>query len=309
MLNEESNNLSFSARVKQELLRTLPESRHCQIAELAALVSFLGEIKGQCREELFYFETENDDVLEKCFTLLQKTISIRRYGTSRVLGHEDTYALMSLLKVDSDMRLGITDGRILQQTCCKWSFLRGAFLAAGSVSDPKKSYHLEIICRSAQLADQLVSIIRGLFVGAKTAMRKGTSVVYLKEGQQIEEFLGYMGASTAYLELENVRILKDMRNSVNRKVNCETANISKTVNAAVQQLANIRLIESTAGIHSLPENLQEAAYLRLENPELSLEGLGKLCQPPVGKSGINHRLRRIGQIAEEIRVKGRQQVL
>ena len=139
-------------------------------------------------------------------------------------------------------------------------------------------------------------------VDAKIVERKKHYVVYLKEGAQIVDMLNVMGAHVALMNLENVRILKEMRNSVNRKVNCETANISKTVNAAVRQVEDIQLIVEKQGMSSLPENLQEIARVRMENPDMPLKELGALLTPPIGKSGVNHRLRRIGEIADRLRV-------
>ena len=193
------------------------------------------------------------------------------------------------------------DGLLIQRSCCKRAYIRGAFLAGGSISDPKKSYHFEIVCRSVPQAKQLCEVMGSFGMDAKIVARKKYQVVYIKEGEQIVDLLNVMEAHIALMDLENVRILKEMRNSVNRKVNCETANISKTVNAAVQQVRDIEYIRNTAGLSSLPDNLQEMALLRLEYPDAPLKELGTYLNPPVGKSGVNHRLRRISEIARDLR--------
>lgn len=178
---------------------------------------------------------------------------------------------------------------------------RGAFLAAGSLSDPEKFYHFEIVCASLEKAVQLQNVILTFDIDAKIVVRKKYYVVYIKEGSQIVELLGLMEAHVALMELENIRILKEMRNSVNRQVNCETANINKTVSAAVKQLADITYIRDTVGLDYLPELLSEVAQVRLEMPDATLKELGENLSHPVGKSGVNHRLRKISAVAESLR--------
>ena len=196
---------------------------------------------------------------------------------------------------------GLVSQMVIQKNCCKRAFLRGAFLCAGSISDPTKFYHFEIVCTSQEKARQLQELIQSFEIDAKIVKRKKYDVVYVKEGAQIVELLGLMGAGVSLMNLENVRILNGMRNTVNRKVNCETANINKTVNAAVKQMEDIAYIRDTVGLHRLPENLEETALLRLEYPQASLKELGALFSVPIGKSGVNHRLRKISSIAEQLR--------
>lgn len=197
--------------------------------------------------------------------------------------------------------LSIVRNVVVQNPCCRRAFIRGAFLAAGSISDPEKFYHFEIVCATAAKAQQLKEIIAAFDIEAKIVLRKKYHVVYIKEGSQIVEVLNVMEAPVALMELENIRIVKEMRNSVNRQVNCETANINKTVSAAVKQMDDIRFIEETIGLDGLPENLQEMARVRLELPEATLKELGEALDPPVGKSGVNHRLRKLSLIAEDLR--------
>lgn len=200
---------------------------------------------------------------------------------------------------------GIVDEALLQKNCCIRAYIRGAFLAAGSITDPEKGYHFEIVATSEEKAQQLISKLEVFDIEAKSIERKGHMVVYIKEGAQIVDVLNVMEAHNALMDLENVRILKEVRNSVNRQVNCETANINKTVNAAVKQIEDIQFIQAQIGLDELPLQLKEAAMLRLEYPEAPLKELGNFMNPPVGKSGINHRLRKLCQIADELRDKRR----
>lgn len=196
--------------------------------------------------------------------------------------------------------------KMIEASCCKRAFLRGAFLAAGSVSDPEKTYHLEVASRHKDYAMLAVRIINEYGLNGRIIQRKGSFVVYLKEGENIVDFLNIIGAHSALLKLENIRILKQMRNDVNRLVNCETANLDKTVNAAVRQISNIRFIQENIGLDKLPKGLQEIARLRMEHTEASLSELGAMLDPPLGKSGVNHRLRKLEKIAEEYKgnIKG-----
>ena len=195
-----------------------------------------------------------------------------------------------------------THSLLLKNSCCKRAYLRGAYLAVGSMSDPAKSYHLEYVCQKQEHADFLVDILRSFSLEAKIVQRKKYYVVYLKEGEGIVDLLNVMEAHVALMELENTRILKEVRNSVNRRVNCEAANITKTVHAATRQIEDILYIKEHYGLENLPDNLYEIATVRLENPEVSLKELGELLDPKVGKSGVNHRLRKLMEIADRLKV-------
>ena len=312
--------MSFSGSVKEELLRHEDSARHCQIAELAAMIAFNGEIvRLPSKDIILRMSSENESIIRKCFTLLGKTFTINgevsidekivRKNNRFTIDIEDpetTVKVLQAIKVlTADRRPvhsdGLVSSMVIQKNCCRRALLRGAFLCAGSISDPEKFYHFEIVCTTPAKALQLQEIIQSFEIDAKIVKRKIYHVVYVKEGAQIVELLGLMGAGVSLMNLENVRILKGMRNTVNRKVNCETANINKTVNAAVKQMEDIIYIRDTVGLHRLPENLEETALLRLEYPQASLKELGTLLSIPVGKSGINHRLRKICSIAEELR--------
>ena len=264
--------------------------------------------------------TESLPVARKYFTLVQKTfnisteISVRQnilLKKSRIYSivvkrDEDSRKILQTLKLIDDTGeiredLSLVSNRIIQSSCCKRAFIRGAYLAAGSMSDPNKSYHFEIVCATMPKAEQLKQLIAAFGLEARVVQRKRHYVVYLKEGSGIVDILNVMEAHVSLMQLENVRIVKEMRNSINRRVNCETANISKTVSAAVKQMEDIRLIEETTGLYQLPDTLRELAELRLQNPDASLVVLGSMLNPPVGKSGVNHRLRKLSQMADEIR--------
>ena len=178
--------------------------------------------------------------------------------------------------------------------------IREAFLQSGSISDPEKFYHLEIVFTEHEKALEIKQMIESFQLDAKIVERKGHYVVYLKEGAQIADMLRIMEAPLALMEFENIRILKDMRNSINRQVNCEAANLGKTISAAVKQVEDIKFIDSTVGLDSIPEGLAEIAKKRLEYPEASLKELGGLMEPPLGKSGVNHRLKKLSELAENL---------
>lgn len=183
-------------------------------------------------------------------------------------------------------------------------FLRKSFLEIGSMSNPEKGYHLEFVCEKDSQAKEIVKTMKQFDIEAKTVLRKRYTIAYLKESEDIVNLLNVMGAHNCLMELENLRILKDMRNSINRRVNCETANISKTVSAANKQIEDIQYIKEHYGFEDLGENLREIAEARLAYPDATLKELGERLVPPVGKSGVNHRLRKLSELADSI--KGRQ---
>jgi DNA-binding protein WhiA len=191
--------------------------------------------------------------------------------------------------------------RLTRKTCCKKAALRGAFLAGGSVTDPEKLYHLEIFCKRPEAARFFAELMARFSLKPKITARGEYEIVYVKESESIVNFLNVTGAHRALMSLENIRIVKEMRNSVNRIVNCETANLEKTVNASLRQIANIMYIRRTIGFDALPPSLREIAELRVGNREIGLLELGQIANPPLGKSGVNHRLRKLDQIAEELR--------
>lgn len=313
--------MSFSSETKEELSRRIGTARHCKIAEMAAIISMCGHFLTDEEGHLsLRLQTENAAVSRKYFTLLRKTFNIDtevsiaknpylKKGsiyTILIQEHKEALRVLEAVKLihkkeDNWKFQTVVNPVVIQKNCCKRAFIRGAFLASGSISDPEKFYHFEIVCQTFEKAQQLREVICTFPVDAKIVSRKKTYVVYVKEGAQIVELLGIMEANVALMNLENIRILKDMRNSVNRQVNCEAANIHKTVSAAVKQIEDIRFIEKTVGLHELSEGLEEIARLRLQYPEATLKELGTMLNPQVGKSGVNHRLRKLSAMAQELK--------
>ncbi len=313
--------MSFSKEVKDELSRQLNPARHCMIAEIAAVISLCGRVLINDKDCItLKIHTENITVARKYFTLIKKTfninteISIRQNSylkmskmyTLSIGNHENAVRILKATKLMNDSmeigeNLSSINNLVIQNVCCKRAFIRGAFLASGSISDPEKTYHFEIVAPNEDKAIQIRDIIHSFSVDAKIVIRKKYYVVYVKDGSQIVDLLNIMEAHVALMNLENVRILKEMRNSINRQVNCEAANINKTVVAASKQLDDIRYLKDTVGLSELAEGLEEIAELRLEYPESSLKELGALLNPPIGKSGVNHRLRKLSILADNLR--------
>lgn len=308
--------MSFSAATKEELARLSGQKTCCDLAELAALVRMDGTLQISSHQEYsLNVTTENAAVARKIYRLsknvlggqadivVRRKLRLRKNNSYLVKIHphgvEDLQRL-GLLDEDCQIQPGVAK-ELIKHRCDQKAYLRGAFLAGGSINNPEGTYHLEIITNDIDHAGAICQLINKFQLGAKISTRKNWHVVYIKESEHIVEFLGIIGAHHALLEFENVRVFKDMRNQVNRLVNCETANLNKTVDAAVRQIENIHLVAQTMGLASLPPALQQIAGLRLEYPDASLKELGEMLQPQVGKSGVNHRLRKIDELAEKIR--------
>lgn len=322
--------MSFSKDVKEELSKQINSARHCQIAEVAAIISLCGRISISIKDEyMIKIHSENLTVARKFQNLLIAAFNVRPEVLVRRKKYERNIVLDETLKKgniyivvvkqsdvaknilkatrliteDGDIKenLSIVDNIVVQNTCCKRAFIRGSFISSGSISDPSKAYHFEIALPTRPKAVQLREMLNVFGIEAKIVQRKRYFVVYLKEGSQIVDLLNVMEAHIALMNLENVRILKEMRNSINRQVNCETANINKTVAAASKQVEDILFIKELIGFGDLDEGLEEIATLRLDHPEASLKELGQLLSAPIGKSGVNHRLRKLSIIADNLR--------
>ncbi|NLO09314.1 MAG: DNA-binding protein WhiA [Clostridiales bacterium] len=311
--------MSFSKNVKEELSLQINDARHCRIAELAAVLTYGGQVISNQSHKYLRLQTENPLVARKYFTLIKKTFNISidiSIRNNQSIKDNKTYILIiknqdiarNILKATKQSDYDIEDGRIgnpaqmvLQNTCCKRAFIRGAFLMCGSMSNPKKAYHLEFVTDDPLKAERLQELICTFSIDAKIILRKKYYVVYIKEGSGIVDLLNVMEAHVSLMDLENVRILKEMRNQVNRQVNCEAANINKTVEAASKQIDDIIYIRDYVGFSNLNEGLRDIARLRVEHPEASLKELGTMLLPPIGKSGVNHRLRKLSMIAEYYR--------
>ncbi len=312
--------MSFSATTKEELARLSERKSCCALAELAALVRMDGTLQISSNQEYaLNVTTENAAVARKIYRLaktilggqvdivVRRKLRLRKNNSYLVKiyprGVEDLRRF-GLLDENHQIQPGIAK-ELVKHRCDQKAYLRGAFLAGGSINNPEGTYHLEIITNDPSHADALCRLINKFQLSAKVSTRKHWYVVYIKESEHIVEFLGLIGAHHALLEFENVRVFKDVRNQVNRLVNCETANLNKTVDAAVRQMENIELLKDTVGLAALPPALLEIARLRIEYPDASLKELGEMLQPKVGKSGVNHRLRKIDEWADKIRDRTR----
>ena len=313
--------MSFSANTKNELARIKPERKCCMLAEISGFMRFCGTIGlsggGKLQVKL---TTENPAVARHFKTLIKDYFNVNAnlvISQTSILKKGHFYVLVIDAEMNAEQILRetgvlmvkegcnyISDGiysDLVKTKCCRRAYLRGIFMGAGTISDPEKGYHLEIVCNSETLSNDVKKLINSFGLRSKMVIRKKTHVVYLKEAEQIIDFLNILGAHGQLLDFENVRIMKEMRNKTNRISNCDSANLDKTINASVKQMENIQLIEKTRGLGSLPEKLREAARLRVENPEASLSELAEMMDPPIGKSGINHRFQKINEIAEKLK--------
>lgn len=308
------SNMSFSLEVKEEIAKQISSSRHCQIAEMAAYIANFGSYSPD--QDSFILQSDKETVIRKVFTLLKKTYNIYSATEESDLKEADTKDSYSIVLTDQEeirkvlqsvryqeMESKTVSDILIKNDCCRRAFLRGTFLCLGSMSDPAKSYHMEYVCGSREQAVQLQSLIGTFNVDAKITERKKYYVVYIKEGESIVDLLNIMGAHVSLMNLENLRIVKEVRNTVNRRVNCETANLYKTIDAAGRQMDDIIYLRDHYGLDRLPESLKEMAIVRLEHEDASLKELGEYLDPPVGKSGVNHRLRKLKELAEELREK------
>lgn len=299
--------MSFSGEVKEELVKQLATARHCQLAELAAILEYTGAVHRKKDEtEYLLVQQETPYIVKKCDVLLKKlfhTEILYEEENNRFLLEEDKEVNKILQAIKhSNTEDSMVNPIVLKSVCCKRAFLRGVFLSVGSISNPEKGYHLEFVCENAKQAKQVQDILAGFEVEAKIVTRKRYQVVYIKESEGIVEVLNIVGAHIALMNLENLRILKDMRNSINRRVNCEAANISKTVNAATKQIEDILYVKEHYGFDKLSHQLREIAEVRLDYPDATLKELGEYLEPKVGKSGVNHRLRKLSEMADNLRI-------
>lgn len=307
--------MSFAAQTKKEL--TLIEADSCcERAELSALIRMNGSVSVSSRKVVLDISTENAAIARRIYSLLKKHYEIhvellvrkkmrlKKNNVYIVRIPAGVQEILSELRIVSEgfmFTLGI-DKEIIRKPCCKRSYLRGAFLAGGSVNNPEgSSYHLEISSMYQEHCESLVDLANKFDLNARCIERKKGFIFYIKEGEKIIELLNIIGAHQALFKFEDVRIMRDMRNSVNRIVNCETANLNKTIGAAVRQIENIKLLQREVGLDSLPDKLKEVAEIRLLHPDMNLTEVGEMLGGKVSKSGVNHRLRKIDELAEKIR--------
>ena len=313
--------MSFTTDTKLELSKMVPDKKCCQLAEIAGFLRFAGSITFTGIGKLGIRVYVDSPAIARLFITLVKEYfgakTALSIGEPKASNKEKTY----ILNITSDMNaeqilrevgmLGVKEGSnyfdawiasdVIKKRCDKKAALRGIFLANGSVSDPSKSYHMEITCDEEYRAKEVSKLINSFGLKSKIVLRKNRFVVYIKEGEQICDFLNIIGASSQYFKFQNVMITKDMKNKANRISNCEAANLDKTVNAAQKQIADIKLIDEIKGIETLPDKLYETAKMRIQFPDLGLAELAKEFDPVLTKSGLNHRLVKISEIAAKMR--------
>ncbi|TYR80075.1 DNA-binding protein WhiA [Priestia megaterium] len=308
--------MSFASETKKELTN-LDIKDCCSKAELSALIRMNGSLSFSNRKLTVDVQTENAAIARRIYVLLKKSydVSVELLVRKKMRLKKNNVYIVRLVEkarfLLEDLKI-LTEGftfthnisnELIKKKCCKRSYLRGAFLAGGSINNPEtSSYHLEVFSLYKEHNDALCELMNTFQLNSKTLERKKGYINYLKEAEKITEFLSIIGAHSALLRFEDVRIVRDMRNSVNRLVNCETANLNKTIGAAIRQVENIRYIQDTVGLDVLPDKLREIARLRVEYQDVTLKELGEMVSGgQISKSGINHRLRKIDEIADKLR--------
>ena len=299
--------MSFAFQVKEELLSLETDSPCCKFAEAYGMLLF-GKTFSASSISL---QTENEEIAYKyseCvsdvtgITPAVKSTSSGKYSVS-IRSQQDRLTVLSIFgHTGNEIALHINRANLANE-CCTRAFLRGTFLSCGTITDPEKDYHIEFSIQHLYISRDLEKIMTELDLSPKEVMRKGCHIIYFKESESIENVLTYIGAAHSSLEIMGIKIYKDFRNKANRMTNCETANISRTVAAACEQIKAIRLIEKTKGLDCLPDELKELAEIRKDNPEMSLRELGQQLSVPLSRSGVNHRMKKIQEIADEIRIK------
>lgn len=307
--------MSFAALTKKELTM-IENGPCCDKAEMSALIRMNGSVQLSSKRIVLDISTENAAIARRIYSLLKKYYQVHTELLVRKkmrLKKNNVYIVRIPTRVEeilNDLKIvsqgfvfndGI-DESIVRKNCCKRAYLRGAFMAGGSVNNPEgSSYHLEIASMYEEHCKALVELADVFHLNARCIERKKGFILYIKEGEKIIEFLNLIGAHQALFKFEDVRIMRDMRNSVNRIVNCETANLNKTISAAVRQIENIKFLEKEIGLDKLPDKLREVAEVRLAHPDINLKEVGEMLKGTVSKSGVNHRLRKIDEMAEKLR--------
>jgi len=309
--------MSFTAEVKHELL-SINVEKDCEImAELAAIIRMNGSLQIINKDIAIQLKIFQGELARKVYMLIKNKFNFNmeiRVKKRNHFSHQNIYELflnpqeglrkflidLGFLADDNNLIFKIKD-EFLDKKEYKIAYLRGAFLGGGSINTPESEYHLEFRCEHESLAKDIIQVLEDIELSAHIIEHHSKSVVYLKKYSDIITLLNIIGAYKALLKMENAQVLKDVKNNVNRKVNAETANLDKIIRAAMEQIEAITLIENKKGLDSLTRSLQEIAICRKENPYLSLKELGELFDPPLSKSGVNHRLRRIKKIADRLR--------
>ncbi len=304
--------MSFAGEVRDELARVEPQCEGCKVAELSALVRIAGRLSANYRLEI---TTETASVARCIVSLVHDVFNLKTEITTRRSTLHKSYNYLitvpSQIGLEKSLRdMGILSSQglefgvppnLVKRECCRTAYLRGAFLGGGFVADPRGDFHFELTTSHEELAQGLVGIMTDLGIPAKASQRRGSYVIYLKGADPIANFLAITGAHRGMLALENVRVTKSVRNDVNRKLNAEMANQAKSIGAAMEQTEAIRRLLDKRGLDSLPPALQDLALLRLRHPDVSLRELGELANPPLSKSAVYHRIRRIEALASNLK--------
>lgn len=301
--------MSFASETKKTICDVQNEQWCCKVSELAGFLCASALYKNGVLKIKF----ESSDVFERVVVLIdevtavskQKIILPQRDGGRYILQISDKSEIVNLceelgIEFEEEKTNFCPSDEIVENDCCKTAFVRGAYLAGATVTDPVKNYHLEFVVKYAKAADKLFEILESMEINAKLTVRKNSFVIYIKEFETIANLLGILGAAPEMMDLYNLKIEREVRNDVNRAVNCDNANIRRQADAANVQIVAIRKIIENYGLENLPETLREAAQIRLENPEASLAEIGKMFKVPIGKSGVNHRLNRIVEFANNL---------
>lgn len=309
--------MSFTAEVKDELSRVKPECQNCDKAELAALIRICGTLIVTGRDTYrLEVSTETGAVARMVIKLVHKVYDLKTELTVRrsVLHRSHNYLIalpaqekladalveLGVLEAGGGLESGIKRNLVAEDHCAA-SYLRGAFLGGGFIADPKGDFHFEMVFQHKSLAKDIVELLARLSIESRLAKRRNEYTVYIKSINEMLDFLALVGAHQSALKIENVRVVKALRNDVNRQVNAEMANQAKASAAAYEQLKMIDLIDKNQGIESLPQGLYELAKLRREHPDLNLRELGQMASPPLSKSAVYHRIRRLEEIASTIK--------
>ncbi len=288
--------MSFSSELKENLSKISNLSN--KEAVKYELIGYLISNNSVYKNGKTTYKTENEYNINR-FSKLLSNINITNYkidikGNNYIITAPKIENIEEIVYVEEDIEY---KGETEKEELLK-AIIRGAFLGAGSINNPEKKYHLEIILSTKSNAEKIINILKSFTIGAKGLERKNGYSIYIKDGEEISKLLALIGANSSVLKFEQIRVLRDMKNNVNRKVNCETANLNKTVNAAVKQIEAIKRLQKTGEFDKLPENLKEIAKIRIENPDASLVELGQMLKDPIGKSGVNHRLNKILSVSQ-----------
>lgn len=312
--------MSFSSDAKKEVLLAPSKKRCCLLAEMCAIFAFSGRVNCTGDKYMLYITTENASLARRVYNLIKYNFDVtakidilKKKSTNKfyyLINLTNRQEILRMLKTMRFVKDSIgefvnykIDPKITENKCCLKAFVRGAFLAGASVSDPEKNYHLEFVTGHSTLKDSFLEILKKASFSPKEIVRKSNYVLYFKNSEEIADILSYVGAFNSLMEIHNTKIMKEMRNNVNRFVNCSTANLDKAVNAAMKVIESINYLEKIGKFDSLDDQLKEIAMLRKENTELGLKELGEMLNPKLSKSGVNHRLKKIEEIA--LKYKGR----